>query len=274
MSTLINRKHFFPLPLLCFFSGLISQFLLLLLLAKFLSLPVVENPRIFRVRIRTAPTKIPAIDLPKKKQELPEPVQSQPIAVPESIEVFKKDEKPPTLIKKIESTLVKPLTRPPRNKSTPKLPVKAALIKAKNEQMKKVVLKESEKAEKPATNFPSNLVESGAEIKSSPAENDFAKPGEAKPDENLIFLEQVRKTLLKSQVFPASARRRNITGVVLLQFQLDQNGRVIKTSSSGNAHSTLKKAAIDLLKSVRFPIPPTGWQSSYKIEIPVKYSLK
>ncbi|GEM_PF-5859433 len=274
MSTLINRKHFFPLPLLCFFSGLVSQFLLLLLLAKFLSLPVVENPRIFRVRIKTAPPKIPAIDLPKEKPDLPKPLQSQQVAAPDSVKVFKKEEKPPALVKKIEFPLAKPLPRPKKIKSPPKPQVKAALIKAKNEQIKKVVLKESEKTERPSTNFPASPVKSAIEKKIPPAENDFALPNEVKPDANLIFLEQVRRTLLKNQVFPANARRRNITGVVVLQFQLDQNGRVIKSSSSGTAHSILKKAAIDLLKSAQFPIPPDGWQKSYKIKIPVKYSLK
>lgn len=102
------------------------------------------------------------------------------------------------------------------------------------------------------------------------AEESFA------PDPDIInaYLNKVRLTLQQNLRYPSAARRRNISGTVLISFQVKIDGSIFNTRLKKDPDRFLRKAAFELVERISIPLPPPGWQEAFVIEIPLKFSLK
>ena len=88
------------------------------------------------------------------------------------------------------------------------------------------------------------------------------------------YLNLVRRRLEESKIYPASARKRGLSGIAILKFRIDADGYASEPAVEGNVSQELREAALALIRNRRFPAPPKGWHARARIEIPVKYTLK
>jgi len=98
-------------------------------------------------------------------------------------------------------------------------------------------------------------------------------PVESSPSRDLLeVVEGLRKSIMEHQVYPPSARKRSLQGIVILWLELDASGNLVELRvirSSG--HPILDRAAQALVKKV---VPyKHGTGNSVSVEIPIKYSL-
>lgn len=88
-------------------------------------------------------------------------------------------------------------------------------------------------------------------------------------DENM---QKIVKLLQENLYYPRGARRRGITGEVIVKFSLDTNGEVSFTSVVSSQSETLSHAAIKTIKDLSgdFPKP----KERLVLKLPINYNLK
>lgn len=101
---------------------------------------------------------------------------------------------------------------------------------------------------------------------------DGSKP--ASGNEISAYLNLVRRCLEAAKIYPADARRRGLSGTVIIRFRIDAGGTASGQATSGTAPAELHTAALALIRNRRFPAPPKGWNADAFLEIPIRYSLR
>lgn len=102
-------------------------------------------------------------------------------------------------------------------------------------------------------------------------------PGTSRPvqgNEIAAYLQLVRRRLEAAKTYPANARRRGLSGIVILRFRIDAGGSASGQATVGTAPTELHAAALTLIRSRRFPAPPKGWNTAALLEVPIRYSLR
>ena len=88
------------------------------------------------------------------------------------------------------------------------------------------------------------------------------------------FLQKVSEILQKNKRYPTRARRKNITGKVIINFKINQKGEPFDIELGTKAHGLLIKAAERMLNRSNFPKPPSGWRTDFQISVPINFNLK
>ncbi|MBU1108527.1 MAG: TonB family protein [Candidatus Riflebacteria bacterium] len=202
---------------------------------------------------------IPEPILPTQPEPVkPEPVKPQPAIVKPKIS-------PPPVVKKTPPKPKKPSPKKPMTKvveapPTPKLsdisqePTKQPVAtKSKSTVQSKVAL--------PAAKVPAT----GSNAITTPVipQKDFHQ-----------YLQKIYRLIEKNKRYPANARRRGITGKVLVSFSISADGRANNVTAKDTMAPELREAALKLLASQRFPKPPIDWNQQAKIDLTINYSLK
>jgi len=102
-------------------------------------------------------------------------------------------------------------------------------------------------------------------------------PAAAEPELRQTYLDLVADMLQRHQHYPLSARRRGLSGQVILQFTIHADGRITDpqiTDSTG--HAVFRTASLGVLKRVGKmpPFPPELRQRQLTVKIPILYELE
>jgi periplasmic protein TonB len=102
-------------------------------------------------------------------------------------------------------------------------------------------------------------------------------PATAEPELRQTYLDLVADMLQRHQHYPLSARRRGLSGQVILQFTIHADGRITDpqiTDSTG--HAVFRTASLRILKRVGRmpPFPPELHQRQLTVKIPMLYELE
>lgn len=314
MSELINKNSSFKAlpPFLSLALGLICQLLVLYALGLWFAETQTRLKKIILVNVLTE--KVPkvlkkpaqpnhAVEIAKPKP-LPEttkkvfPPQKKETLVSEKPELktetiieppkVKIPQKTPYKAEKKKETIRKTIIRPKEKKkeifTIPKTRPNSVKV------VKKVLM--------PEKSLPSLINKSGEAAKISappqsgisqappePVDKQTENPGSSEnlslntptPLEQSVisaYLNRVRKMLVKQQRYPSAARRRNITGIVNVSFQIKQDGSISGVRVAPGSNKILRKAAQSLVERTNPPAPPENWPESLIIEIPLRYNLR
>jgi periplasmic protein TonB len=102
-------------------------------------------------------------------------------------------------------------------------------------------------------------------------------PATAEPELRQTYLDLVADMLQRHQHYPLSARRRGLSGQVILQFTIHADGRITDpqiTDSTG--HAVFRTASLRILQRVGRmpPFPPELHQRQLTVKIPMLYELE
>lgn len=102
-------------------------------------------------------------------------------------------------------------------------------------------------------------------------------PTASEPELSQTYLALVADRLQRHQHYPLSARRRGLSGQVILQFTIHPDGRITDpqiTDSTG--HTVFRTASLQLLQRVGRmpPFPPKLHQRQLTVKIPMLYELE
>jgi protein TonB len=102
-------------------------------------------------------------------------------------------------------------------------------------------------------------------------------PAAAEPEWRQTYLDLVAEMLQRHQHYPLSARRRGLSGQVILQFTIHADGRITDpqiTDSTG--HAVFHTASLRVLKRVGRmpPFPPELHQRQLTVKIPMLYEIE
>lgn len=263
--------------------SIVSGLVLQIVLASFLwgictSFDIMHPPVLQLIRLS------PAIATPQLLEKKVVPVIEAPQAEPfiESKPVIEQ-------VKTVEPVTVDPVKPLP------------AATKAKPDQVKPVpVTKAAKKPNKVVTQTkplmpPAVVAARPAAIVSQPAEikdaRDAALPqtsvktpdstvntatilAPASPKDFSSYLQKIYRQLERSRKYPASARRRGISGKVAVAFSINSEGKAVGAAVTNRAPRELSAAALELVASQRFERPPEGWNNASRIEMQINYSLR
>jgi len=180
--------------------------------------------------------------------------------------------------KKPEPIIKKIVIEKPKPKKKPKPKIEKKVVKKKVEAKKKVLVvkekippKEIEIVEKiePIT------IEKVVVAEPTPVVDQETSQERAKRVEKDYLDEHIKKiiTLLRDNLYyPRSARKRGITGEVIVKFELLQNGEVKYVEVTSSKSEILTRAAIKTINDLSgdFPKP----QEDLTLHVPISYSLK
>ncbi|HAE37777.1 MAG TPA: hypothetical protein DCG57_03960, partial [Candidatus Riflebacteria bacterium] len=88
------------------------------------------------------------------------------------------------------------------------------------------------------------------------------------------YLLKIYRQLERSRKYPTSARRRGISGKVAVAFSINSEGKAVGAAVTNRAPRELSAAALELVASQRFELPPEGWNNASRIEMQINYSLR
>ena len=191
--------------------------------------------------------------------------------------------KPEPIVKKkvIEKPKPKPLPKKvekPKPKKKPKPKIEKKVVKKKIVAKKKVlVVKEKipPKEIEIVENIAPVIIEKVVFEEPTPVVIQETSQERAKRVENDYLDEHIKKiiTLLRDNLYyPRSARKRGITGEVIVKFELLQNGEVKYVEVTSSKSEILTRAAIKTINDLSgdFPKP----QEDLTLHVPISYSLK
>ncbi|WP_457680355.1 energy transducer TonB [Thermovibrio sp.] len=90
----------------------------------------------------------------------------------------------------------------------------------------------------------------------------------------LDYKRLVLEVLRKKKFYPPLARRLGVEGVVRLEVVFDRSGKVLKVKVLNSPPFVLKRAAVKLVKSCKFPpLPKTFKGKELRLEIEISYKL-
>lgn len=295
MSQLARSNNSLLLPGISVLLAILCQGLLLFGLARWFAEPASQIPNRILIRLLKPFARIPETIIEKppepKKTEVKSPVVQEippPPTPPENAVVVENQ----PVIEKIPARKNPPAVKPEPvliKKVRPVTPVK---IRPASKPQLKPLKVQPDKIKTIAPAPRSSVIQTNDTIpESSPRPNIL--PGkipstttEKSPnnttkeafatDQSIInaYLNKVRLTLQKNLRYPSAARRRNISGTVLISFQVKNDGSLFNPRIKKDPDRFLSKAALELVERISIPLPPAGWQETFVIEIPLKYSLK
>ena len=90
------------------------------------------------------------------------------------------------------------------------------------------------------------------------------------------YYDSLRRRLYESLTYPAVARRRNLTGTVIVDVEIDASGKVGRVSVvDSSSHAMLDEAALDALRAVsRVPFPPGVPPRRLRVRLPVVFEIR
>ena len=90
------------------------------------------------------------------------------------------------------------------------------------------------------------------------------------------YYDSLRRRLYESLTYPAVARRRNLTGTVIVDVEIDASGKVGRvTVVDSSSHAMLDEAALDALRAVsRVPFPPGVPPRRLRVRLPVVFEIR
>jgi TonB family protein len=90
------------------------------------------------------------------------------------------------------------------------------------------------------------------------------------------YYQTLRQRLHESLTYPQIARRRGLTGTVMVDVEVDASGKVGRvTLINSSSHAVLDDAAIDALRSVgRVPFPPGVAPRRLRVRMPVVFEMR
>ena len=88
------------------------------------------------------------------------------------------------------------------------------------------------------------------------------------------FIFELQKSIQREERYPLQAKKRRIEEVIMVQFQLDENGKITEISLISEPKSKiLGEAAIDAVKAASpFSPPPAGISKDFRI--PIEFKIK
>ncbi|PKL43987.1 MAG: hypothetical protein CVV41_09495 [Candidatus Riflebacteria bacterium HGW-Riflebacteria-1] len=222
---------------------------------------------------------------------VPQPLENKVVPVIEAPQAESFIEPKPVIeqVKAVEPATVDPVKPPPASTKAKPDPVrprpvtKAATKPNKVEAQTKPVMPPAAVAARPAA-----IVAQPAEIKDA---RDAALPqtsvktpdstvntatslAPASPKDFSSYLQKIYRQLEKNRKYPASARRRGISGKVAVAFSINSEGKAVGAAVTNRAPRELSAAALELVASQRFERPPEGWNNASRIEMQINYSLR
>ena len=219
----------------------------------------------------------PPIAIPESEMEAVIPLTSEKSTLPvqpvvetsEKIvkrQIEKVTEVPPVRIrKKLQQKPEARTTLSPKSVLTPKPVTVSNILPATNENAKN---------KKTDSSFENHPTEKSFSPLNDTAEAPPQPKAQLSVEARQKFLAQIRVLLERNKRYPPRARRRNLTGKVVLSFKIDPFGRAFDVKASNADHSSFTKAALQLVEQTRLPHPPEGWKTEFIVQIPIKYSLK
>jgi TonB family protein len=219
----------------------------------------------------------------------PQEEQKEPIIKQEIIHLPEIEEKE---INPIEMTIdeivpVDPFEQP-RIMEMPEIPKEKPLPKKEKKVVRKEAPKivEPKKEERPVTEQTKTEVAKQVEPVSvqTPVpvkEKKQVHPVVTKPvltksqiNENSKYLAKVMKIFEKNKIYPSDARVRHIEGKIVVSFCIDKNGNTSSIKAKTTNPKILADAAVELVKKSKLPPPPSHWDVSAHIELPITYKLR
>lgn len=204
---------------------------------------------------------------------IPEPVVEQSVVEPESF-VEEKTIIPEPV--KTPPEVAKPKTDPVKPRPVAKPVPKVRKPDSRPKQATSQVVAET---------MPSATIAQPSEIRHAPVAQNTAKTqssatntaaitAPARPKDFSSYLQKVYRQLEKNKKYPASARRRGITGKVAVAFSINREGNAVGAAVTSRSPHELADAALKLVASQRFDRPPEDWNSASRIEMQINYSLR
>jgi len=204
---------------------------------------------------------------------------------PKSIETKKEE---PKEVEKIEEKIKEEVQEEPikeeikekiPEKKEEVIPVKKKKVVVKKE-VKPVVRKEEKKIvakqeEKPVTTT-SNISENSEQnIASNTTTNQQAIPKQVSASELELYLSKIRKKIQINLKYPVIAKKMQLEGEVLIEFEILRSGEVNKSTlqiKRTSGHKSLDKKAMETVAMVSpFDIPPQG--NSLLIAVPIVFKI-
>lgn len=93
-------------------------------------------------------------------------------------------------------------------------------------------------------------------------------------NENSKYLSKVMKIFEKNKLYPNNARAMHIEGKIIVSFCIDKTGKTSSIAAKTKNPKVLSEAAEDLVRKSKLPAPPSHWDSSAHIELPITYKLR
>ena len=176
----------------------------------------------------------------------------------------------------------------PRIMEMPEIPKEKPLPKKEKKVIRKDAPKivEPQKEEKPVIEQPRTEVVKPVEPVSIQAplpvkekkqiQTTVSKPvlTKAQVNENSKYLAKVMKIFEKNKVYPSDARVRHLEGKIIVSFCIDKNGNTSSIKAKTANPKILADAAVELVKKSKLPPPPSHWDVSAHIELPITYKLR
>lgn len=209
----------------------------------------------------------PIIDEPAPVAE-PEPIIEEPGPVIEKSEPF--IEAPKRIIE------TKPIEKPKPVEKPKKIEAKPKPMPAENRMERQAEKKSEKPVELPTENA---LPQAQAETqvlanKAAQAAGNEKKISAKAAKEADIYLARVARLFEKNKRYPEIARKKNIKGVVALKFYISAEGNVTSCKAINEPDELLANAATDLVKRLRLPKPPRGWEADRPVIYQIKYNIR
>lgn len=100
-------------------------------------------------------------------------------------------------------------------------------------------------------------------------------PGEASAEYS-PYLQRLRHQIQQTITYPATARRRGLSGTVRIELVLEPTGEVARMSVvAPSSHSVLDNAVLEALRSLRpIPFPPDLPRQPIRVELPIVFDFR
>jgi len=103
-----------------------------------------------------------------------------------------------------------------------------------------------------------------------------ARSGDPAAADYAGYYDALRRRLHESLAYPQIARRRGLSGTVLVDVEIDTTGKLGRvTMVSSSSHAVLDEAALDAVRSVsRVPFPPGVTPRPLRVRLPVVFEMR
>jgi protein TonB len=91
-----------------------------------------------------------------------------------------------------------------------------------------------------------------------------------------VYITNIKRTLNKNKFYPITAKKLKQTGVVKVQFEINEHGHIInKSIIESSIHQSLNQAVTELLDRVRSfePIPKEFGKKNWIFVLPVEFKI-
>jgi protein TonB len=91
-----------------------------------------------------------------------------------------------------------------------------------------------------------------------------------------VYITNIKRSLNKNKFYPITAKKLKQTGVVKVQFEINEHGHIIhKSIIESSKYQSLNQAVTELLDRVRFfePIPKEFGKKNWTFVLPVEFKI-